>query len=415
MTRRRVLAAFGVFGAAAALTLAIFAGPIGAQRPETSTGAAEARAALDAALAARRAAESRRATLEQRAAEARDAAGKAAQESAVLAARVQESEAGIAAAEARLALAARGRALLQEKLGQEQRPAVRLAAALQKFARRPAALAVLRPGSVRDVVYVRAMLEGSMPQLRARTAGLRGQLAHSRRLREEALAAAAALKVERGVWEERRAELAHLEQRERLAAREASSTALREAERALRLGEEARDLDGLLAEMDRTARLRERLARLSGPVPRPAQPGLARAAPAAGPVAMPAAPSRAAAPPAPYLLPVIGRIVTGFGSRTEGGVSNGITFATRPTAQVVAPASGRIIFAGPYRGYGEIVILEHPGGWISLVTGLARVDAAVGRTVAAGAPLGIAAAADPAITLELRNNGQAVNPLPFVG
>ena len=105
----------------------------------------------------------------------------------------------------------------------------------------------------------------------------------------------------------------------------------------------------------------------------------------------------------------------GFGAPQGSGASSGLTLAPRPGAQVVAPAAGRVAFAGPYRGYGRIVIIEHAGGWTSLVTGLARTDVAVGEQLVAGAPLGIAAQARPEITLELRRDGEPVNPLRFVG
>jgi len=107
--------------------------------------------------------------------------------------------------------------------------------------------------------------------------------------------------------------------------------------------------------------------------------------------------------------------VTGFGARQGSSTSTGLTLAPRPGAQVVAPAAGRVAFAGPYRGYGRIVIIEHPGGWTSLVTGLARTTVAVGETLVAGAPLGIAAQSNPQVTLELRSAGEPVNPLRFVG
>jgi septal ring factor EnvC (AmiA/AmiB activator) len=74
-----------------------------------------------------------------------------------------------------------------------------------------------------------------------------------------------------------------------------------------------------------------------------------------------------------------------------------------------------VAFAGPYRGYGRIVIIEHPGGWTSLVTGLARTDVEVGEPLVAGAPLGVAAASGPEVMLELRRDGQPVNPLRYVG
>lgn len=373
---------------------------------------ARTRAELRAALAESRAAQARSARLERAAAGARDAATRTAREAAALAARIQQAEAALAVAETRLALAARERAILREQLGREQQPAVHLTAALQQFSRRPLALAVLRPGSIKETVYLRAMLDSAVPQVQARTVGLRARLARSRRLREEALAAAEQLRAEQARLAERRSELAALETRQRLAARAAGGSADREAERALALAEEARDLDALVTELDRAGGLRERLAALPGPLLRPARPEEARLI---GAEAAPTPEPSATTAPAPYLLPVTGRTVLGFGVPQGSGTSTGLTLAPRPGAQVVAPAAGRVAFAGPYRGYGRIVIIEHSGGWTSLVTGLARTDVAVGEQLVAGAPLGIAAQARPAITLELRREGTPVNPLRFVG
>ena len=95
-------------------------------------------------------------------------------------------------------------------------------------------------------------------------------------------------------------------------------------------------------------------------------------------------------------------------------MSDGITLAPRDNAQVVAPAAGRVAFAGAYRGYDRIVIIEHGGGWTSLITGLARVQVEVGDALVAGAPIGRAGGERPAITLELRHGQQPVNPLRFL-
>src|SRR5690606_21914769 len=197
---------------------------------------------------------------ERAAASATDAAERTARETAALAARVQQAEAGIAAAEARLAIATREQAVLREELGREQQPVMHLTAALQQFSRRPVALSVLRAGSVEDVVHLRALLDSAVPQIRARTSGLRAQLARSRELHEDSLAATEFLRAEETRLAERRRELAALEARQREASREARALAVREAERALALAEEARDLDALIAELDRAAALRIRLA-----------------------------------------------------------------------------------------------------------------------------------------------------------
>ena len=373
---------------------------------------ARTREALRQSLAEQRMAAARSKRLDAEAAQAVEAADKTARQAAALAARIQQAEAGIAAAQARISLIDRERRSLREQLGAEQQPLVRLTAALQEFSRRPVTLSVLRPGSVKEMVYTRALLASTVPEVRQRTGHLRAQLARSRELRAQAALAAAGLRDETAALASRRQQLAGLETQQRLASRSATANASREAERALALGEQARDLNSLVAELDRAGSLGRRLAALPGPVLRPARPQeaqLATPAPVANAASVTAGP-----PPARYILPVAGRTVTGFGAAGDTGPSSGITLAPRPGAQVVAPAAGRVAFAGPYRGYGRIVIIEHDGGWTSLVTGLARVDVHVGDRLIGGAPLGIAAPVRPAISLELRRDNDPVNPLQYL-
>ena len=391
-------------------SLALAAAAFGQRSDAGSNDIDGSRAALAAALAERRAAESRGERLEAQAEAAQNAATRAANTAAALAARIQQSEAGIAAATTRIAMIDKERAGLREELGREQQPVVRLTAALQQFSRRPVALSMLQPGSIKDVVYLRAILHDTVPQVRARTSGLRAQIARSRELRREALAAAQVLREEEQELGERRAQMTAIETRQRLAAQRADGAARREGDRALVLGEEALDLDALIGELDRAAALRASLARLPGPRLRPARPGDASASANA---AAPLAQSTDRRAPAPYILPVAGRVVSGFGVPAAAGVTQGLTLAPMVEAQVVAPAAGRVAFAGPYRGYGQIVIIAHAGGWTSLITGLARIDVAVGDELLGGAPLGRAAAQRPSISLELRRNGTTVNPLEF--
>ncbi len=146
------------------------------------------------------------------------------------------------------------------------------------------------------------------------------------------------------------------------------------------------------------------LIRLPGPLPRPLQPGdrpnppLALAYAAGGPAG------------ATSSLPALGRIVTGFGEVSEAGVrARGLTIATAPDAQVIAPASGHISYAGAFRGWGHIVIIDHVGGWSSLITGLGNSDVEVGDEVDQGGPIGRAPSNRPRITVELRRNGEPIN------
>jgi septal ring factor EnvC (AmiA/AmiB activator) len=392
--------------------LVLLAASAGAVQLSFGDDPAATREALRQALAERRMAEARSKLLETQAARAVEAADKTARQAAALAARIQQAEAGIAVAQARIGLIDRERHSLREQLGAEQRPVVRLTAALQQFSRRPVALSVLRPGSVKEMVYTRALLASAVPEVRQRTSRLRAQLARGRDLRRQAALALAGLRDETAALAARKRQLAEIETRQRLASRDATGNAAREGERALALAEEARDLDALIGELDRAGALRRRLAALPGPVLRPPRPEDARLA-AEPPAASPAA-SAGGPPPTPYLLPVAGRTVSGFGATGDSGTSRGVTLAPRPGAQVVAPAAGRVAFAGPYRGYGRIVIVEHDGGWTSLITGLARVDVRVGDRLVSGAPLGVAGQARPTKTHELRRDNEPVNPLQFV-
>ncbi|MFA7586101.1 MAG: peptidoglycan DD-metalloendopeptidase family protein, partial [Novosphingobium sp.] len=370
------------------------------------------RAALAQAQAEGRAARMRAEKLEAEAARATEALEKTARAAAGIAARIQQDEARIATHEARIRLIARQRAQLNARLAERQRPLVRLTAALQRLSRRPAALTLLRPGSVRDAMYMRALLETMLPEVRRRTAGLRAQIAEGKKLEEQARLTARDLRTSQAELRLRRESLVALETRQRLASRAVSGGADREAERALALAEQARDLDALAADIGKQGELRATLAALPGPVLRPASPAQATLAPN---LVEPAASPAASTGPGTFILPVAGRLVAGFGDVAPGQVrSRGIALAARSGAIVVAPAAGRIAFAGPYRGYAHIVIIEHAGGWTSLVTGLADLDSRVGQAVVAGSPLGRARAGRPVIGLETRRTGMPTNPLDLV-
>ena len=388
----------------------LVASGVSAQDQPVFESADDTRTALKRALQDQRAAQARAQRLELAATRAGEAVEKTEREAAALAARIQESEAGIAAAEARLALIDRQRRILAAQLAKRQKPVVRLTAALQRFSRRPLALSVMRPGSVKEMVYLRAMLSTTIPEVQRRTATLRGEIERGKALEREARQALLALRSGEQQLKGRHKELAALETRQRLASRAVSGEADREAERALALAEEARDLDMLVDRLGEAGNLRNRLAALPGPIIRPPRPSESQVFADAQVSSLA---SRGA--PAAYQLPVTGRTVAGFGAPTSsGGLSQGLSLAPRAGAQVVAPAAGRIAFAGPYRGYGRIVIIEHEAGWTSLVTGMARVDAEVGDNVVGGSPLGIAGPIRPLITLELRRNGAPVNPLEFL-
>ena len=369
----------------------------------------DAQSALRSAEAQGREAQLRAEAFERQAASATAAADKTAQESAAIAARVQQAEARIAENEAKVRLIAQQQLALRVELAQRQKPVVELTAALQRLSRRPAVFSLLRPGSLQDAVYLRAVLETMLPEIGRRTAGLRAAIERSKQLQRSAQQASADLRASQVELGQRRQLLGTVEARQRLDSRSASGSADREAERALALAEQARDLTSLMGELDKAGRLRAQLAALPGPVLRPAQPQGNAVAP------MVETPAPTANAPMPYQLPGAGRLLTGFGNGAAGQAeSRGLSIAARPGAQAVVPGAGRVAFAGPYQGYGAIVIIEHGGGWTSLVTGLATLNVRVGQSVIAGAPLGQAGPGRPVLGLELRKDGNPLNPLDFL-
>jgi murein hydrolase activator len=409
MSRSATLSALA---AAAAVCAALFAAlPVTRAAPAALLiEPDEAEAQLARAARESRRAQSRAARLTREAEAATEAATRTAREAAALAARIQQAEADIEVARARHALVRGERAALTARLAEKQEPTARLAAALQTAARRPLALSALQPGSLKEVVYVRAVLDSAVPQIRARTAGLRAELDRGRALEADAARALAELRDSEQILRTRRADLAALENQQRIASRNARGAASREAERALGLAEEARDLDGLVERLDDIATLRRELAALPGPVLRPRDLSAALVADAA-----PTPSASPSAPPRDFQLPVDGRTLLGFGALRDSGLaSTGLVLAPVAGAQVVAPARGRVAFAGAYRGFGRIVIIEHDGGWTSLVTGLARTDVAVGDTVIGGSPVGVAGGREAPVSFELRRDGAPVNPLQYL-
>jgi septal ring factor EnvC (AmiA/AmiB activator) len=375
---------------------------------DPSVSAGQARQDMLAAQREGAAARVRAEKLEHRARAVSRQADATAREAAAVAARIQEADAQIAVQDAQLRLITSQRAVLRRQLAKKQEPLARLTASLQRLSRRPPLLAVLRPGSVRDAVYMRALLDTMLPEVERRTRSLRASIEQGRALEQQAKAAAAGLVRAQSVLRERRQQLAAIETRQRLDGRKVSGIAARESERALALAEKARDLGDLVTEVGKQGRLRAQLAALPGPILRPARPEEARVIGSGHFDALPEGLSS-------YVLPVTGRVLTGFGEDAPGEArSRGLVLVPRAHAQVIAPAAGRIAFAGPYRGYGSIVIVEHASGWTSLVTGLARAAVEVGESVVAGSPIGTAGPLSPRVMVELRHDGMPVNPLQYV-
>ncbi|WP_010160891.1 murein hydrolase activator EnvC family protein [Sphingomonas sp. PAMC 26617] len=369
--------------------------------------AQDQRSQLAAANAQSAAAAARSAALERQAANEQNQARQAQTREAAVAARIRQAEADVVAAQARIVIVAHLLEAQRARLAAQQQPVARLLAALQSLARRPAVISVVQPGSIDDIVHVRAVLASTLPAIRARTHGVRAELARTRLLQAQATLAGQALAEGRTRLEAQRLALSRLEAAHRLRARALGRDALFESDRAIALGEKARDLVDGMDQADTLATTQQQLTTLPGPEQRPARPGTVAGGGGTGW-------SRATPP---YRLPVSGRIATGFGEVSDAGVrSRGLTIATLGRARVVAPAAGQVAFAGPFRGYGTIVILDHGGGWTSLIAGLGETTARAGQHIAQDALVGYAAAGPaPRVTIELRRRDRPIDMTPLLG
>ncbi|MGH6990365.1 MAG: murein hydrolase activator EnvC family protein, partial [Stellaceae bacterium] len=191
------------------------------------------------------------------------------------------------------------------------------------------------------------------------------------------------------------------------------------------LATEATSLKGLLNRLDAAEKTAPMATAVTGTTP--AASRIIPAKPAASAAAAPeevAAPATAVPHLRPFaaargsiLVPASGRLVEHFGKAGKYGIAaKGLTYVTRPGAQVVAPYDGKILFAGPFHGYGQILIIAHSDGYDSLLAGLARVDVAIGQWLVAGEPVGTMPKNEmkPRLYLELRHGGRPINPLPWL-
>ncbi len=114
-------------------------------------------------------------------------------------------------------------------------------------------------------------------------------------------------------------------------------------------------------------------------------------------------------------LPISGIIRTRYNEPDHlGAPSKGFSIEGRGGALVIAPMGGTVRFAGYFKNYGNMVILEHKKGYHSLIAGLEKIDTVVGQNVSLGEPLGLlhhaASGSKPALYYELRLNGMPIDP-----
>ena len=373
---------------------------------------------------------------------------------------VQTREAAVAGIEDQLAQLAADEDRKVAALQQRTQQYDEFLMALQRLARNPPEALALAPGEPVDAVRSGLLLGAAIPQIEAKARELQGEITaldiarkRTAEKRHQLVAESAALAKQQLALNGMIARKASLQEQ---AAQSVEITTQRLQQLSAQAGDLRELIESIEAERQRRAEAqkqleKELLARAATRPPRPAVPRQS-SPPAVSPAApVPEAPASdtqeqtaeaEAAPPdaAPavaasidparpktlrsfagargaMVMPVAGRVKRRYGESDEvGAASKGILILAPAGGRVVAPFDGRIEFAGPFRGYGQILIIEHGDGYHSLLAGLERIDGAVGQWLVSGEPVGIMPSGDreAALYLELRRHSQPINPLPWL-
>ncbi|WP_397591171.1 murein hydrolase activator EnvC family protein [Sphingorhabdus sp.] len=249
-----------------------------------------------------------------------------------------------------------------------------------------------------DYIHLRAIMATVQPAIMRKTSALRQQIAAQSELEAQEVSALKSLRDARGRLTNRHSALAAWEGDILGNNAVLSANAAIAFEQAIAQGERARDIVGRIDNQRLSATKAAELAALDGPFIRPGHSEQGR--------------SRSSA----YILPAAGQVVAGFSELNVNGYrERGIRLAVTQAARIVAPAGGIISFAGRYRSYSNIVIIEHGKGWNSLITNLDSVEVAKGQKIDQGALLGRAGKDGPEIGVELRKNGRVMDIAAMLG
>jgi septal ring factor EnvC (AmiA/AmiB activator) len=343
----------------------------------------------------------------------------------------QAHEEALTRLETQVATLAQEQQAKTDELVRRRQAQTQLVTALLRLARNPPSGLALAEGSPVDLLRGGILLSASVPPLVERANLLSIEVKTLADLRDQIREAEASHRIESDSLAKEEVRVHDLINEKAALQEKTTQDAAASAQQVLKLAAQASDLKDLIDRAEAEARRREveaakeREAKLAAIVP---PPTIERGG--GGPEVQAAVPSPALIDPMrpasirPFseargrlLYPAAGSLVLAFGaSDSAGGTSKGMTLETRAGAQVVAPFDGRVLFAGPFKGYGRILIIGHGDGYHSLVAGLDQIDSSVGQWLIAGEPIGTmpAGEAKPRLYLELRHDGQPINPLPWL-
>ncbi|WP_249158585.1 murein hydrolase activator EnvC family protein [Bradyrhizobium jicamae] len=343
-----------------------------------------------------------------------------------IAGQVRGVETRIADTEARLRQLDGRERDIRASLDSRRADIVEVLAALQRAGRRTPPALLVRPEDALQSLRTAMLLGAVVPELRSRAEKLATDLGELVALRKTISTERDGLARDRDKLRDDQVRLSALvdERQRQQSAAEKDMEA--EGARAIALSKQVGDLQGLIAKMEqdlKSAAKAAATANLQGaPAPVNGKPNLgafkdpARLAPA---VAFASAKGL-------FSYPVNGSKIREFGgSDGAGGVQKGISLAAKPGAQVTTPCDGWVVYAGPFRSYGQLLILNAGGGYHVLIAGMERISVNIGQFVLTGEPVATMGstsqvasilatnASQPVLYVEFRKDGTPIDPGPW--
>ena len=293
---------------------------------------------------------------------------------------------------------------LNERLALTDKQTVQLVSGLQTLALRPPELALINIRSPINALRSRMLMTGSLPIVQGNNAQARSDLAELSRLKADLQDQIVKIKLAQAQLSEQSSQMDRLLQQKSLLQAQYQVSQQQSQERVKTLASQARDLKDLL---DKLAQEKQRTTQQAMQHAQNSRSAFRQALSASIGSGFARARGRL-----PY--PIRGTIIRGFGSEMIGGShSKGITLAGRTGARVIAPFDGTVLCAGPFKNYGQLIILDHGDNYLTLLAGMETVSTDVGQQVLAGEPIGQIKASKPNLYLEIRYDGQAIDPTPW--
>jgi murein hydrolase activator len=343
-----------------------------------------------------------------------------------IAAQVRAVETRIGDAEARLRPLDAREQQIRSSLDSRRAEVVEVLAALQRAGRRTPPALLVRPEDALQSLRTAILLGSVVPELRARAETLTNDLTELVNVRKAIGSERDRLAADRDKMRDDQARLAALidERQRKQSGIEKDMEA--EGARAIALSKQVDSLQGLIGKMEQDVKSAAKAAAVAS---QQGTPTTADGKPNLGGLKNPARLSPAiafASAKGLLALPVNGVKIREFGgSDGAGGAEKGISLATRAGAQVTTPCDGWVVYAGPFRSYGQLLILNAGGGYHVLIAGMGRISVNIGQFVLTGEPVATMGstsqvasllatnASQPVLYIEFRKDGTPIDPGPW--